>query len=177
MRMMGMLAAGRAVPLRREVPRRACPEAQGGRAWLTVELVALCLCIGRFPEGRVPRRRRVVHGCQSSFSCCAFVELVVLCLCVRRFPKGRVPRRRRVVLATGRAGRTVPLRREVSRRGRQMTTKMRTDDNIFHCRLAPGTRTKYSARCVSHKGKTFVVYHKVKVCFACGKREFSKISH
>jgi len=33
------------------------------------------------------------------------------------------------------------------------------------------------ARGVSHKGKTFVVYHKVTVCFACGKREFSKISH
>ena len=60
MRMMVMLAAGRAVPLRREVPRRACPEAQGGRAWLPVELIELCLCIGRFPQWRVPRRRRVV---------------------------------------------------------------------------------------------------------------------
>ena len=34
-----------------------------------------------------------------------------------------------------------------------------------------------TARCVSHKGKTFVLYHKVTVCFACGKREFWKISH
>jgi len=32
MRMMVVLAVGRAVPLRREVPRRACPEAQEGRA-------------------------------------------------------------------------------------------------------------------------------------------------
>jgi len=37
--------------------------------------------------------------------------------------------------------------------------------------------TGMPARCVSHKGKTFVVYHKVTVCSACGKREFSKISH
>ena len=36
---------------------------------------------------------------------------------------------------------------------------------------------KPTARCVYHKGKTFVVYHKVTVFFACGKREFSKISH
>jgi hypothetical protein len=34
-----------------------------------------------------------------------------------------------------------------------------------------------STRCVYHKGKTFVVYHKVTVFFACGKREFAKISH
>jgi len=26
-----------------------------------------------------------------------------------------------------------------------------------------------TARCVSHKGKTFVVYHKVTVFFACGR--------
>jgi len=26
----------------------------------------------------------------------------------------------------------------------------------------------WPARCVSHKGKTFVVYHKVTVFFACG---------
>jgi len=29
----------------------------GGSCWRPVEL---CLCVGRFPEGRVPRRRRVV---------------------------------------------------------------------------------------------------------------------
>ena len=34
MRMMVVLDAARAVPLRREVPRRACPEAREGRAWL-----------------------------------------------------------------------------------------------------------------------------------------------
>jgi len=32
------------------------------------------------------------------------------------------------------------------------------------------------ARCVSHNGKTFVVYQRVKVFLACGKRGFSKIS-
>ena len=35
----------------------------------------------------------------------------------------------------------------------------------------------FPARRVSHKGKTFVVSHKVTVFIACGKREFSKISH
>ena len=33
------------------------------------------------------------------------------------------------------------------------------------------------ARCVAHKEKTLVVYHKVTVFFACEIREFSKISH
>jgi len=96
--------ADRAVPLHREVPSMACPEAQEGRA-----------------------------GCRSSWSCCAFASggslkgvsrgavgscwlPVELYLCVRRFSEGRVPRRRRVVLAACRAGRAVPLRREVPRR-------------------------------------------------------------
>jgi len=72
----------------------------GRSCWLPVELVVLCLCVGRFPEGRVPRRRKVAlaacragravllrqevprracpeaqegrAGCVSSWLCCAF---------------------------------------------------------------------------------------------------------
>jgi len=74
---------GRDEPLRREVPRRACPEAQEGRAWLPVEPAVMSRCVGRFPAGHVPRRRRVVAA---------------MSRCVGRFPAGHVPKRRRVVL-------------------------------------------------------------------------------
>ena len=128
--MLAACRAGCAVPLRWEVPRRVCPEVQEGHAgcllrwlccaiasggslkvvasgagrscWLPVELVVLCLCVGRFPKGRVPRRRKVMlaacragrtvplrwevprracpeaqegrAGCLSSWSCCAFAS-------------------------------------------------------------------------------------------------------
>ena len=39
---------------------KMCLEAQEGRAWLPVELAVMSRYVGRFPEGRVPRRRRVV---------------------------------------------------------------------------------------------------------------------
>jgi len=51
------------------------------------------------------------------------------------------------------------------------------------CPVNPVRRTgcpkerKIAARCVSHNEKTFVVYHKMTVFLACGKRGFSKISH
>jgi len=38
--------AGRDEPLRWEVPRRACPEAQEGRAWMPVELAVMSHCVG-----------------------------------------------------------------------------------------------------------------------------------
>jgi len=43
--------ASRAVPLRREVPRRACPEAQEGRAWLTVKYSRCVVASGGSPNG------------------------------------------------------------------------------------------------------------------------------
>jgi len=108
--------ASRAVPLRWEVPRRACPEAQEDRACR-----GGCTAPLRWevPRRACPEAQEGRAGCLSSWSCCAFelggslkgvsrgagrscwlpVELVVLCLCVRRFPEGRVPRRRKVVLA------------------------------------------------------------------------------
>ena len=86
MRMMVLLDAARAVPLRREVPRRACPEAQEGRAWLPVELLALCRCVGRFSEGRVPSRRRVVLGCLSCVSFALFeFQILTRILMPQRF--------------------------------------------------------------------------------------------
>ena len=45
---------------------RARPEAQEGRAGLPVEPAVMSRCVGRFPEGHVPRRRRVVLGSLSS---------------------------------------------------------------------------------------------------------------
>jgi len=48
---------------------------------------------------------------------------------------------------------------------------------LNHFPLPPHHSENYfgmPTRCVSHKEKTFVVYHKVKVCLACGFREFSK---
>jgi len=76
--------AGRAAPLRREVPRGSCPEAQEGRAcWLSSWLCAA------FASKGSPRGNSRGAGRLSLLA----VELAVRRLCVERFPEGRVPRK------------------------------------------------------------------------------------
>jgi len=79
---MVVLDAVRAVPLRREVPRRACPEAQEGRAWLPAVRV---LCV-------VPLRREVPRrACLEAQEGRAWLPVVrVLCVVPLR---REVPRR------------------------------------------------------------------------------------